>query len=315
VRISEGCNQNCAFCTIPSIRGKMRSKPLAKVVAEAESLMAGGAFELGLIGQDTSSWGMDIGDSAGLVGLLEALNDVAAARGGGWIRLMYAYPNNFTDEMIDAVASLPNVVKYIDMPLQHASDRMLTAMRRNVTAAAQEALVERLRERIPGLGLRTTFITGFPGETDEDHQLLMEFVDRMQFDAMGVFRYSAEEGTVAGSMDADPSLHVPKEVKEARLDELMMLQQEIAFENAAYVAAQESVFDVLIDRPYGDGEVWSGRCYHQAPDIDSRTLVQSESPLTAGELIRCRIIGSDEYDLLARPESETERRVSLPISG
>lgn len=315
LRISEGCNQNCAFCTIPSIRGKMRSKSLAKIVSEAAAMMAGGAFELNLIGQDTTSWGYDIGDASGLVGLLTALDDVATAHGGGWIRLMYAYPTNFTDEMIDAIASLPNIVNYIDMPLQHASDHMLGAMRRNVSAAEQEALVSRLRDRIPGLGLRTTFITGFPGETAADHQRLLEFVDRMQFDAMGVFLYSAEEGTVAGSMDADRSLHVPWDVKEARLDELMSLQQEIAFENAAYVAEQESVFDVLIDRPFGDGDpLWSGRCYHQAADIDAHTFVQSELPLTPGELVRCRIIGSDGYDLVARPESECHRVVSLPIS-
>ena len=314
LRISEGCNQNCAFCTIPSIRGKMRSKPLSKIVSEANAMMASGVFELNLIGQDTTSWGHDIGDASGLVGLLTALNEVAAAHGGGWVRLMYAYPNNFTDEMIDAVASLPNVVKYIDMPLQHASDRMLGTMRRNVSADEQEALVERLRDRIPGLGLRTTFITGFPGETDEDHQLLLEFVDRMQFDAMGVFRYSAEEGTVAGTLDSDPTLHVPEEVKVAREDELMLLQQEIAFENAAYVAEQESVFDVLIDTPPDETSYWSGRCYHQAPEVDARTLVHTETLPAVGELIRCRIIGSEDYDLLARPESEYETVVSLPIS-
>ncbi|MDP6891329.1 MAG: 30S ribosomal protein S12 methylthiotransferase RimO [Phycisphaerales bacterium] len=315
LRISEGCNQNCAFCTIPSIRGKMRSKPLSKIVSEANAMMASGVFELNLIGQDTTSWGYDIGDASGLVGLLTAIDEVAAAHGGGWVRLMYAYPNNFTDEMIDAVASLPNVVKYIDMPLQHASDRMLRAMRRNVSADEQEKLVERLRERIPGLGLRTTFITGFPGETDEDHQLLLEFVDRMQFDAMGVFRYSAEEGTVAGTLDLDPMLHVPEEVKAAREDELMLLQQEIAFENAAYVAEQESVFDVLIDSPPDEASYWSGRCYHQAPEVDARTLVHTETPPAVGELVRCRIIGSEGYDLLARPESEYETVVSLPISG
>ena len=314
LRISEGCNQNCAFCTIPSIRGKMRSKPLSKIVSEANAMMASGVFELNLIGQDTTSWGHDIGDASGLVGLLTAINEVAAAHGGGWVRLMYAYPNNFTDEMIDAVASLPNVVKYIDMPLQHASDRMLGTMRRNVRADEQEALVERLRDRIPGLGLRTTFITGFPGETDEDHQLLLEFVDRMQFDAMGVFRYSAEEGTVAGTLDSDPTLHVPEEVKVAREDELMLLQQEIAFENAAYVAEQESVFDVLIDNPPDETSYWSGRCYHQAPEVDARTLVHTETLPAVGELIRCRIIGSEGYDLLARPESEYETVVSLPIS-
>ena len=213
LRISEGCNQNCAFCTIPSIRGKMRSKPLAKIVQEAEAIMASGCFELNLIGQDTTSYGLDIGEHGGLVGMLEALNGVVSAHGSGWIRLMYAYPTNFSDGMIDAIASLDSIVKYIDMPLQHASDRVLSAMRRDVTADAQAALVEKLRTRIPGLALRTTFITGFPGETDEDHAALLEFIEDVQFDAMGVFQYSPEPGTVAGTLDEDPSLHVPADVK------------------------------------------------------------------------------------------------------
>lgn len=229
---------------------------------------------------------------------------------------MYAYPSNFTDEMIDAVANLPHIVNYIDMPLQHASDSMLTAMRRNVLADTQEQLVHRLRDRIPGLALRTTFITGFPGETEEDHQKLLEFIERAQFDAMGVFQYSQEDGTVAGTLDTDESLHVSDDVKASRETELMLLQQEIAFDNAAYVAEQECLFDVLIDGPLeGEDGYWSGRCYHQAPEVDARTIVLSKSPLSPGQLIRCKIIGSDEYDLLARPESECERVVSLPISS
>ncbi|MDP7029600.1 MAG: 30S ribosomal protein S12 methylthiotransferase RimO [Phycisphaerales bacterium] len=315
LRISEGCNQNCAFCTIPSIRGKMRSKPIDRIVAEADALMASGAFELNLIGQDTTSYGLDIGEQRGLVGMLTELDAVAAAHGGGWIRLMYAYPTNFTDAMIDALASLPNIVKYIDMPLQHASDPMLQAMRRNVTAAAQEALVHRLRERIPGLAMRTTLITGFPGETDDDHAALLDFVEACQFDALGVFQYSPEPGTVAGTMDADPALHVPADIKAAREADLMLLQQEIAFENAAYVAEQESVFDVLVDGPDPDhpGRM-SGRAYHQAPEVDSRTILEVSSSIPAGSLVRCRVVGSDGYDLIARPESELETRVSLPIS-
>jgi len=277
--------------------------------------MASGAYELGLIGQDTTSWGVDIGDDRGLVGMLEALNDVAAAHGGGWIRLMYAYPNNFSDEMIDAIASLPNVVKYVDMPLQHATDRMLSAMRRNVTASAQAELVHRLRDRIPGLALRTTFITGFPGETQKDHEALLEFIGEVQFDAMGVFQYSREPGTVAGTMDLDASLHVAADVKAAREAELMLQHQEIAFDNAAWVASQESVFDVLIDGDRQEGGWQSGRCYHQAPEVDSRTLVKTQAAIPPGALVRCRITGSDEYDLTAVPEEDLDRRVSLPIAG
>ncbi|MFM8697570.1 MAG: MiaB/RimO family radical SAM methylthiotransferase, partial [Phycisphaerales bacterium] len=167
LRVSEGCNQRCAFCTIPSIRGKMRSKPVETIVSEARALLADGAFELNLIGQDTTSFGDDIGDDEGLVGMLTAVDRAVAEHGAGWERLMYAYPSNFTDEMIDAIARLEHVVKYVDKPLQHISDRMLTAMRRHTSKAQQASLLERLRERVPGMAIRTTFITGFPGETAE----------------------------------------------------------------------------------------------------------------------------------------------------
>jgi ribosomal protein S12 methylthiotransferase len=321
LRISEGCNQNCAFCTIPSIRGKMRSKPMDDLVGEAKRLIADGAFELNLIGQDTTNFGRDTGFDGGLPGMLSALNDVAKAHGGGWIRLMYAYPTNFSDEMIDAIASLENVVNYVDMPLQHASNRMLETMRRNVTAEAQLELVHKLRDRISGLALRTTFITGFPGETEDDHQQLLRLIENAQFDAMGVFQYSRERGTVAGTMDEDPSLHVPDEIKARREEELMLLQQSIAFENADWLAQQEAVFDVLVDGPSDavgleQGEMaFKGRCYHQAPDVDAMTLVVSNKALSSGELIRCRIIDHDEYDLIARPLIDLERRVELPVVG
>lgn len=329
LRMSEGCNQRCAFCTIPSIRGKMRSKPIDDLMDEARSLIASGVFELNLIGQDTTNYGRDIGwadpdaaDPEGLIGLLSKLDGLAAEQGGGWIRLMYAYPTNFTDEMIDAIAALPNIVKYIDIPLQHVSDRMLDAMRRNVTGDQQRALMERLRERIPGVAIRTTFITGFPGETEEDHQELLEWVRDFQFDAMGVFKYSPEEGTVAGTMDKDPELHVPDEIKARREEELMLVQQELAFENAAYLAEQEAVFDVLVDGPGRDREtndpqlsVYTGRCYHQAPQVDSCTWLLSSRELAAGELVRCTIVDSDGYDLIARPCEELETGISLPVIG
>ena len=182
LRVSEGCNQKCAFCTIPSIRGKMRSKPLESLLDEARRLLDDGCVELNLIGQDTTSWGRDIGDARGLPGLLASINELCESHGGGGrARLMYAYPTSFTDEMIDAIRDLPRIVKYIDMPLQHASDSMLTAMRRNVTAEQQRTLALKLRERIPGMALRTTFITGFPGETEADHQQLLEFIRRDRF--------------------------------------------------------------------------------------------------------------------------------------
>jgi ribosomal protein S12 methylthiotransferase len=194
----------------------MRSKPLDEIVAEARGLLADGAFELNLIGQDTTSFGMDIGDAGGLEGMLESLDAAVRDHGDGWLRLMYAYPSTFTDSMIDCLGRLEKVVKYLDIPLQHASDRMLKLMRRNVTAGQQRELLEKLRERIPGMAIRTTFITGFPGETDADHEALVELVREFGFDMMGVFKYSREDGTPAGTMDEDPELHVPDSCSPSR---------------------------------------------------------------------------------------------------
>lgn len=319
LRISEGCNQRCAFCTIPSIRGKMRSKPLDRVLSEARQLLAAGAMELNLIGQDTTSYGQDLAGARshdGLIELLAALNGLAAEFNRAWVRLMYVYPTNFTDAMIDAIASLPHIVKYIDIPLQHISDRMLRAMRRNITRVRQEELLHKLRERIPGLAIRTTFITGFPGESEQDHRELVEFIDGFGFDMLGVFRYSREEGTPGGTMDLDPSLHVPDELKVEREAELMLTQQRIAFENAAYVAQQRCEFDVLIEGPGKADGSFAGRCYHQAPQVDSLTYVRSDRPLKAGELVRCTIVDSRGYDLIARPSVECERATARPtLSG
>ncbi|RMH14436.1 MAG: 30S ribosomal protein S12 methylthiotransferase RimO [Planctomycetota bacterium] len=355
LRISEGCNQKCAFCTIPSIRGKMRSKPIDHIVREARELLRDGAFELLLIGQDTTSYGDDIGCGLsskvrpenmslfdlGLPRVLKALSDaVREETGKAWLRLMYAYPSNFSHEIIDAFAALVeqgNLLPYIDIPLQHASDRMLKAMRRNVDASQQRRLMHTLRERIPGMALRTTFVTGFPGETEQDHEQLLEFIEEIGFDAVGCFQYSAEEGTVAARMEADPSLAVDPETKQRRHDEIMALQQQIAFEQAAYLAEQfdprkptESgcQFDVLIDQPapqadnvetMGSGPstetstVYQGRTYFQAPKIDAITLVHSRERLSPGELVRCAIVDSDGYDLIAKPVAELEKRVSLDL--
>ncbi|MBX3352010.1 MAG: 30S ribosomal protein S12 methylthiotransferase RimO [Phycisphaeraceae bacterium] len=349
LRISEGCNQRCAFCTIPSIRGKMRSKPVERILDEVRELLADGAFEISLIGQDTTSYGDDIGcgfdranakhsrDFVGMGGLpmlLAKIDETVTKQvgpGGAWVRLMYAYPSTFTDEMIDALASLPNLVKYIDIPLQHASDNMLTGMRRHVRAAQQRELIEKLRERIPGMAIRTTFITGFPGETEDDHRQLLEFIDDMRFDMLGVFEYSHEDGTPAGTMEEDPALAVPPEVKARRKDEIMSLQRDIAFEQAAFLAEQfdpadpENTgvrFDVLIDEPApdveiaggtGNAQVYRGRAYFQSPQIDSVTFVASNQRLSPGELVRCTVVGSDGYDLIARPSADLEKRMSLPV--
>ena len=326
LRVSEGCNQKCAFCTIPSIRGKMRSKPIEDILGDARALIADGCFELNLIGQDTTSYGYDIGYDKGLVGMLESLDAVMEEAGGGWARLMYAYPTYFDDSMIDAIARLRNIVKYIDIPLQHASDAMLTAMRRNVTAEQQRTLIEKLRERIPGMAIRTTLITGFPGETEQDHNELMQFLQDMEFDALGVFRYSREAGTPAGTMDLDPALQVPEETKLKRERDLMLLQQEIAFSNAKYLAEERVQMDILIDGPASESpevpqgvqsgsetHFYLGRAYHQAPQIDSLTYVTASRHLSPGELIRCTIVGANEYDLVAQPTEELQRGLPLPV--
>lgn len=350
LRVSEGCNQNCAFCTIPSIRGKMRSKPLERVAAEARELIADGAFELNLIGQDTTSYGDDIGSGmkggGGLPALLRAVSETIGREGGaggGWARLMYAYPSNFSDACIDAIAELNwlersggrggYILPYIDIPLQHASDAVLTSMRRNVSARQQRELLLRLRRRVPGIAIRTTFISGFPGETEDDHRRLLEFVGEMNFENMGVFEYSHEEGTVAGTMEADPALAVPAEVKARRRSELMALQQKIAFARNAAMAAEFDGsrpaaggrrLDVLIDQATrtrgrktsgvsAGGGLYTGRTYFQAPQIDGVTFVHARRDLSPGELVRCVIVGSDGYDLVARPVDELDKRVALNV--
>jgi ribosomal protein S12 methylthiotransferase len=366
LRISEGCNQNCAFCTIPSIRGKMRSKPLPRLLHEARELLHDGAVELLLIGQDTTSYGDDIGIgmnphhptrithgrtsfaeptpdppglfSRGLPLLLKSLSDLFDELAvGGFVRLMYAYPSTFSEPMIDAFARLVargRVAPYLDIPLQHASDRILAAMRRNVTCARQESILRALRQRVPGIAIRTTFISGFPGETEDDHRRLLDFVERMRFDALGVFEYSPEDGTVAGTMERDPTLAVPPEVKARRRGEIMALQQQLVFErnrqladrfNPADPASGERV-DVLIDRPLPTrgrdtpgvahaARLYQGRTTRQAPDIDAVTYVHSRRTLSPGEPVRCVIVDADGYDLIARPVHELEKRVPLPVLG
>jgi len=325
LRMSEGCNQNCAFCTIPSIRGKMRSKPVESILAEMRELFADGAFEINLIGQDTTSYGQDIGYEPGLAGLLEAINREAASQGpgGAWLRLMYAYPSCFTDEMIDAIARLEHIVKYIDMPLQHINDRVLDAMRRRTSRRLIETLLTKLRDRVPGIAIRTTFISGFPGETDAEHEELVRFVRDFGFDAMGVFPFSPEPGTPAGTMHRN-GLAVPDEVIEARIDELMTVQQELVFARNEAMATQGRQFDVLIDAPTQSrgratagvskgGKLYIGRTYQQAPQIDGVTYVQSREKLAPGEVVRCQITAADGYDLIAQPVSQLQKQVTLPV--
>lgn len=328
VRMSEGCNQNCAFCTIPSIRGKMRSKPVEKIQQEIRELVADGAYEINLIGQDTTSYGMDIGYDGGLTGLLESLDDTmrqATSGQGGWLRLMYAYPSKFTDEMIDAIARLSNVCKYIDMPLQHINDQVLDRMRRHTSRKLIETLLDKLRNRVSGIAIRTTFISGFPGETNEQHEELVDFVRDFGFEAMGVFPYSPEPGTVAGRLYGEGDA-VPNEVIEQRIEELMLTQQDVCFAKNEARANAGEIVDVLIDEDTGQevqatpgvtsgGRLYEGRTVTQAPDIDATTKVVSAQTLSPGEVASCQITAYAEYDLIAVPVADLSKNVALNVIG
>lgn len=303
LRISEGCNQGCSFCTIPSIRGPMRSKPIDRILTEARELAADSCRELLLIGQDTTSYGIDIGYDGGLAGLLRTLDreltDIP------WIRLMYAYPSCFTDEMIQAIADSPRILKYIDMPLQHINDEMLTLMRRRVTRKQTETLLEKLRSRVPGITIRTTFIAGSPGESEKQFEELLQFVKDFEFDMLGVFPYSPEPGTAMGRLQDQ----LPETVRHQRVEQIMLAQQQIAFAKAKSMIGRE--LNVIVDRPAdADGDDFIARSSAQAPDIDSVTVVQSRK-LTAGQIIPVTITDTQDYDLIARPAHSRSRRLTV----
>jgi ribosomal protein S12 methylthiotransferase len=290
LRMSEGCNQKCTFCTIPSIRGPMHCKTVDEIMAEARELIDDGAVEINLIGQDTTSYGRDIGYEPGLPGLLRELNTLDGVE---WIRLMYAYPSDFSDAMIDAIAQFDKIAKYIDIPLQHINDRVLRAMYRRVTRAQTETLLDKLRRRIPGVAIRTTFIAGFPGETEAEFEELRQFVRDFGFDAMGCFAYSREPGTPAHNMKGQLSAHVI----ESRVAALMETQQQVAFEKAAAMKGRE--LRVMIDG-FGKAGVFPARHQGQAPEVDSVTYVEG-GEFDPGQFVTVRCTGNREYDLTARP--------------
>ena len=308
LRMSEGCNQGCAFCTIPSIRGPMRSKPLTQIVAEARELAADGAQELLLIGQDTTSYGVDVGQPGGLVELLRTLD--TSLPDVQWLRLMYAYPSCFTDAMIDTLAACRKVLPYIDMPLQHINSDVLARMRRKVTREETLELLGKLRERVPGIALRTTFIAGSPGETEAEHEELVGFVRGFGFDMMGVFGYSPEPGTPMGRRGDQ----VPQEVIDRRVEELMLAQQEVAFARTAAMVGDR--MEVLVDSVAGEvdegGTLYAGRTYRQAPDIDSLTYVHDpQSKLKPGQFVTAKLTGAEGYDHVA----EVHRPTALTVMG
>ena len=289
LKISEGCNHKCAFCIIPKIRGLHESRPTADLVAEARSLAAGGVRELNLIAQDLTAYGRDLGQPSSLAALLRELSTIDDLR---WIRLLYCYPNFVTDELLDAIAALPKVVKYIDMPLQHADDAMLRAMRRERSGAALVKLLERVRARIPGVVLRTSFIVGFPGETDAAFERLVDFVRNQQFDRVGVFTYSREENTAAYDM-AD---QVPERVKRARRSSLMATQSEISLAKNRGLVGRE--VEVLVEGPMpGRSTRLRARTSGQAPEIDGSVFLAGDAE--PGEFVRARIDKALSYDLHA----------------
>ncbi len=288
LKISEGCDRTCTFCAIPKMRGKHVTKPIEAIVEEARELVDDGVRELILVAQDTTYYGMDL---YGEVRLVDLLHELETVDGIDWLRLMYLYPVNFTDQLVETIASSEKIVPYLDMPLQHINTQMLRRMQRRVDRDKTQALVEKLRAQVSNLVLRTTFITGFPGETDAQFDELMEFVDETRFERMGVFTYSPEPGTPAMKLDG----HLSDDVKQERRDALMALQQEIAFEFGDSLQGYE--LDCIIDEQI-DETTWAGRCYADAPEIDGQVFVDG-TDIAVGDMIPVEIIGRQDYDLLA----------------
>lgn len=290
LKISEGCDRLCTFCAIPKMRGKHFSKPIEAVIAEARELAADGVRELVVVAQDTTYYGLDRYGEPRLAALLRELEKVD---GLDWIRLMYFYPMYVTDEVIDTIAGSDRIVPYIDMPLQHINDRMLKRMQRRVNRADTIDLLAKLRSRIPNLVLRTTCITGFPGETDQEFEELSEFIAEQRFERLGVFTYSLEPDTPAAKLPD----HVPEEVMNERRDRLMEVQQKVAFEwNDAQIGRQ---FDVLIDAEVPEQDnAWIGRSYADAPDVDGVVYVTGEN-LAVGQIVPCEVVARADYDLAA----------------
>ena len=289
LRISDGCDNRCTYCTIPRIRGSFRSRPAAEILEEARQLAEYGAIELNLIGQDTSLYGADRSDGVRIDGLLERLDEIEEIR---WLRLLYTHPAHFDERLIEAYASVDRVIPYVDLPLQHLDEDILSRMGRNVTAAECRSLIARLRARVEGVVLRTTFIVGFPGETDAQFGVLLDAVREIRFDHLGAFAFSAEEGTPAARMPKQ----VPEEVKADRVERLMLAQQEMV-RNANQAWIGETV-EVLIEEAESEDNAWVGRTVGQAPDVDSVTFVHC-AHAAPGRILGARIVGFEDYDLIA----------------
>lgn len=297
LKIAEGCNKHCTYCVIPSVRGKYRSVPMEALVEEAKELASGGVRELILVAQETTLYGVDLYGEKKLPALLREL---AKIPGIHWIRMLYCYPEEITDELIETIKTEEKVCNYMDIPIQHASDRILSRMGRKTNRKEITERLTKLREEIPDMAIRTTMITGFPGETEEDVEELLDFVDEMEFERLGVFPYSQEEGTPAAVMEDQ----VPDEVKEERRDRVMELQQEISLDHGQDMIGRE--LEVFIEGQVADENAYVGRTYMDAPGVDGYIFVNTGLELMSGMFVRVRVTGALEYDLIGELCDENE---------
>ena len=289
MKIAEGCDKHCTYCIIPKLRGNYRSVPMEKLLAEAKDLADQGVKELILVAQETTVYGKDLYGEKSLHKLLRELCKISKIQ---WIRILYCYPEEIYDELIQTIKEENKVCHYLDLPIQHASDAVLKRMGRRTSKAQLVEMIEKLRKEIPDISLRTTLITGFPGETQEQHEEVMEFVDEMEFDRLGVFTYSPEEDTPAATMTEQ----IPEEVKEDRQAELMELQQEIAFDLAEDMVGREVL--VMIEGKVADENAYVGRTYKDAPNVDGLIFINTDEELMSGDFARVRVTGALEYDLI-----------------
>ena len=295
LKIAEGCDKHCTYCIIPKVRGSYRSVPMESLLKEAEALAFDGVKELIIVAQDTTVYGVDLYGRKMLPDLLKELCKIENIR---WIRILYCYPEEIDDKLIRVIKEEPKICHYLDLPIQHGCDTILKRMGRRTNRNELTAIIGKLRKEIPDICIRTTLITGFPGETDEEHETLLEFVDQMEFDRLGVFTYSQEEDTPAALMPGQ----IPEEVKEERFAQLMELQQEIAFEAASSMEGRS--VEAMIEGKIADEEAYVARTYKDAPGVDGFLFVNTKRELMSGDLIRCRITGSHEYDLIGELEDE-----------
>lgn len=289
LKIAEGCDKHCTYCIIPKIRGNFRSVPMEKLIKEATELADQGVKELILVAQETTLYGADLYGEKSLHQLLRKLCKIEGIR---WIRILYCYPEEIYDDLIQTIKEEKKICHYLDLPIQHASDSILKRMGRKTTKDQLKSVISRLRAEIPDIVIRTTLITGFPGETQEDHEELMEFIDEMEFDRLGVFTYSPEEDTPAASMPEQ----IPEEIKEDRQAELMELQQDIVFEQAEDMIGRELL--VMIEGKLADENAYVGRTYKDAPNVDGLIFIHTDEELMSGDFAKVRVTGALEYDLI-----------------